>query len=108
MLKLHEKEREVLTIQVIMDILEGLVPTERIITLAHYFDSFDVKHLSEILETSLDYITHELGTANEYIKNKCSEYELQNDCTLSELNEFIIYEAFMELFKQDRYLINSE
>ena len=108
MLKLQKKERDVLTIQVTMDILESLVPSERIIALAHYVDSFDVKYLSEILETSLDYITHELGAANEFIKNKCREYELQNNCTLSELNEFIIYEAFMELFKQDKYLINSE
>lgn len=108
MRKSHKKEIRVLTIQVVMDILEDLVPIERIITLAHYTDHFDIRHMADILQMSLDNIKCELGIANEYIKTKCLEYELQNNCKLAEVDDCTINEAFIELFKQDRYLINSK
>lgn len=108
MQELHEKEIMVLTIQVVMDILENLMPIERIITLVHYVDKFDIKHMADILQMSLDNLKCRLGTANDYIKYKCMEYELQNNCQLAEINDFIINEAFVQLFKQDKYLINSK
>lgn len=106
-MNLHENENQALTVQVVMDILENLVPIERIITLAYYVDSMDVKHLSEMLQISLTNVKFELGNANEYIYAKCLEYELENNCRLSDVNEHIINEAFIKLFTQDKYLIRT-
>ncbi len=107
-MNLRENENQALTVQVVMDILENLVPIERIITLAYYVDSIDVKRLSEILQISLTNVKFELGNANEYIYAKCLEYELDNNCRLSEVNEHIINEAFIKLFTQDKYLIRMD
>jgi len=106
--ELHDREIRVLTIQVVMDTLENLVPIDRLITLAHYMDQFDDEYLSDILEMSREYITYELSIATKYIKSKCLEYECENNCTLMDIDERIIYEAFTELFKKDRYLINGK
>lgn len=106
MSEISKKER-VLTAQVVSEALEKLPSIGRILVAARYLDGYKDDEVCRLFDITKEVVEKELHMAVNYIWSWCLNYEKLNRCKLNGINEDILREAFVLLFRQYKYQMSE-
>ena len=89
--------------QVISQALEELDFEERVVIAARYLDEYDAREIAKLLDMPYEIVTKDLKKALECLWMECLHIEEASGINLKNIDDNLIKQAFMLLFKRYRY-----